>query len=636
MDLRKHFENLLDLIEIERDAEKEENKRELQRYPLHVREALGKTASRLHIVGEDVGVGNLPLLVLAPSGTPGELSPFHSMNQGDNILLTYPESSHLTPVDGTLYDVKALRITVAINGAVPDPLPEGNCQIDLLGSDATFRRMREALLNMHRTQRPDLQRTRDVLLGLKKPAHDKKSKVISFFNESLNPFQKSAVKKAMAAEDVAIIHGPPGTGKTTVLVEIMRQVVDKGKRVLASAPSNIAVDNMVEKLLSANVRMVRLGHPARIMEPLRHATLSAQVEEHPFMVEIKSKDDERLRLQKQLLRKQDRGTGLDSGEKWKLKGKIQQLWKEARNYEHLLQNEIIKNAQIVLGTHAGISRKAMRKKYDVVIMDEASQATEPLSWIPIGIGEKIIFAGDHCQLPPTLYSKKAAEGGLATTLFDQLMKSLPDFFREMLRVQYRMHEDIMGFSSREFYDGKLEADKSVKTHLACGLRGVKKTDLTSSPMIYIDTAGAGYDETWNELMESRENDGEVSLVEKIYGQLLEAGVQPKHMACLTPYGAQVKKLRLLNLDKEIEIGSVDSFQGREKEIVILSLVRSNPQGEVGFLGDTRRMNVAMTRARRLLIVIGDSATISKHPFYRDFLDYVDTLDAHRSAYEWIS
>jgi superfamily I DNA and/or RNA helicase len=206
----------------------------------------------------------------------------------------------------------------------------------------------------------------------------------------------------------------------------------------------------------------------------------------------------------------------------------------------------------------------------------------------------------------------------------------------MLRIQYRMHEIIMGFSSRNFYDGLLIADESVRRHTAAELPGVQSSELVDNPVVYIDTAGTGYQEEWNELLDSRENDGEAQLALKIYEQLRYSGIQPEQIAVLAPYVAQVKKLRLIFKERGVEIGSVDSFQGREKEVVILSLVRSNDQGEVGFLSDTRRMNVAMTRARRLLIVIGDSATISRHTFYNDFLDYVGGLDAHKSAWEWIN
>ncbi len=636
----QHFETLLELIELEREAEKEENKRELERYPLQVREALGKTVTRLEITGDDVGVGGIPLLLMerfaagVRSPGAGGLSPFHAMNQGDNVLLSFPEGSHLTPVEGTLYDVQDVRVTVALDQAIPDPLPSGHCELSLLGSDATYKRMRQAIGIVRRTEKPDLKRLRDVFLGEKKPSFATAPK-IDPQNPKLNEFQLEAVQRCLGAEDVAIVHGPPGTGKTTVLVEVILQTVKAGGRVMASAPSNVAVDNMVEKLLPYGLRIVRMGHPARILEPLRHVTLSAQEAEHPGKEEVKRMNDEKHRMLTQLRRRENRGGGMTFAERKEAFALIDSLGKQARDIEYGIRREIINNAQVVLSTHGGTSSMLSRIKFDLVVMDEASQATEPLSWIPIVLGKKVVFAGDTCQLPPTIYSKPAAERGLKVTLFDRLKIELPPELQTLLRIQYRMHEDIMQFSSDNFYEGKLIADETVRHHTASELPGVTESDLTNVPVAFVDTAGTGYLEAWNELLESRENEGEAGLAMRIYEQLRQSGIQPHDIAIITPYVAQVKKLRTMSTEKGVEIGSVDSFQGREKEVVILSLVRSNETGEVGFLDDTRRMNVGMTRARRLLIVIGDSGTIVRHPFYKGFLSYVEKLDAHRSAWEWM-
>jgi len=269
-------------------------------------------------------------------------------------------------------------------------------------------------------------------------------------------------------------------------------------------------------------------------------------------------------------------------------------------------------------------------------MDEASQATEPLSWVPITQAKKVVFAGDALQLPPTIYSEEAKKKGLGLTLFERLQTILPEEGQTLLRIQYRMHETIMGFSSQQFYKGALQADESVRAHTAAELPGVKSTGLTMKPLIYVDTAGAGYEEAWNDLLESRENEGEARLALYLYQELREAGIPAKSIALLTPYVAQARLLKQLGGKEEgIEIGSIDGYQGREKEAIILSLVRSNDRGEVGFLSDTRRMNVGMTRARRLLIVLGDSSTLSRHPFYLKFIEYSDQKDAHHSAWEWI-
>jgi ATP-dependent RNA/DNA helicase IGHMBP2 len=649
----QHFDTLLELIDLEREAERAENERKLEKLPVPAREALGKTVTRLVVVREDIGVGGHSLWVLRRPSAGEEYSPFQALNQGDLISLSFLEYPDQR-IRGTLYDVDQYEITVALDGPPLDEVPKGKCQLDVLGSEATYKRMKKALAQVTSTEKPYLARLREIFLESSSPlvgegvdgetivvspppmSSPTRSEEIHWLNQRLNKFQREAVVKALAAPEVALVHGPPGTGKTTVLVEIIRQAVARGARVLASAPSNIAVDNLLEKLLDTELQVVRMGHPARILDSLRHATLSAQVAEHPDQKYIVELDQQRERLIRQRIRADNRGAGLGWQERHELQREIQKLWQEARDIEFSLGKQIIASSDVVLVTHGGIAKPILKKPFDLLIMDEASQATEPLSWIPITQAKKVVFAGDPLQLPPTIYSEDAKKRGLSITLFERLQKKLPPELQTLLRIQYRMHETIMGFSSQQFYGGALQADESVRAHTASELPGVSATDLTEAPLIFVDTAGAGYDEAWNDLLESRENEGEAKLALYLYGQLREAGIPGRSMAIITPYVAQTRFLRTLaGNDRELEIGSIDGFQGREKEVIILSLVRSNPNGEVGFLSDTRRMNVGMTRARRLLIVLGDSATLVRHPFYAEFLDYVEKKNAHRSAYEWI-
>jgi len=661
----KHFNNLLTLIEVEREAERAENERKLDKLPVQAREALGKTVTRLVIVREDFGVGGHPLWILSRPAAGEEYSPFQALNQGDLVTLSFQDLD-VPRVRGTLYDVDQFEITVALDGAPALELPKGKCQLDVLGSEATYKRMKKALTAVQKTEKKDIAHLRDVLMGTipvifepsPQPSPEKgegvqkdvpspfsgeggrrpgEGKSLEFFNPRLNKYQWEAVEKALAAKEVALVHGPPGTGKTTVLVEIIQQAVARGERVLASAPSNIAVDNLLEKLLETNLRVVRMGHPARILDSLRHATLSALVAEHADQSYIRELDQQRERLIKQRARASDRGRGIGWDERNQLQREIQALWQEARDIEYALGKQIIAGSDVVLVTHGGIAKPILKKPFDLLIMDEASQATEALSWVPITQTRKVIFAGDPLQLPPTIYSERAKAGGLGTTLMERLQRILPESAQTLLRIQYRMHETIMGFSSQQFYEGALQADESVRTHTAAELPGVAATPLTQEPLMYVDTAGAGYEESWNDLLESRENEGEAKLALYFYNQLRESGIPAKSIAMLTPYVAQARLLKqMTGNDRSVEIGSIDGFQGREKEAVILSLVRSNTQGEVGFLGDTRRMNVGMTRARRLLIVLGDSGTLSRHPFYLKFIDYADAKNAHHSAWEWIS
>ncbi|MBI4677070.1 MAG: AAA family ATPase [Elusimicrobia bacterium] len=628
---QKFFERFLELIEIERLAERDENMRELGRFPLETRVAMGKTVTGLELVSVDDGVGGTSLLKFTRSSKGEEISPFHSMGPGDLVMVAFPAGFDPKTMEATLYKVEDSAVTASVNGPGPSRLGPG-CQIDLIGSEATYKQMKRALTAVLDAKKSRLAALRDIALGKRDPKTLGAKRWRDPFNDALNEYQREAVRTCLEAEDVALVHGPPGTGKTTVLVELIRQAAALGQKVLATAPSNVAVDNVLEKLLATGLRCARLGHPARTLESLREANLAHMVEADPSYDEVRELD----LLRERLARKGSRfGRGqLGYGERQEREREIRRLWRKARDIEFELSAQIVAGAHVVLGTHAGISRKLADGAFDLVVLDEASQATEPLSWVPLTMARKAVFAGDSMQLPPTIYSQEAAKGGLSTTLFERLKSLLPSDLQTLLRVQYRMHETIMGFPSREFYDDKLIADESVRTHTAAGLEGVAAGALTESPLHFIDTAGAGFDETWNELLESRENPGEAKLAVKIASALLASGIRPKDLAILTPYVAQARLLKSLLRVPGLEIGSVDGFQGREKEAAVVSLVRSNNEAEVGFLADVRRMNVAITRSRRLLVMIGDSATLAQHPFYSRFIDYADLRGIHRSAYEF--
>ncbi|MBI5595257.1 MAG: AAA family ATPase [Elusimicrobia bacterium] len=629
--VRAHFTRLESLLETERQAEKAERARELENLPAATREALGRTVTRLGIDGVESGVGGYARLVLSRVPRGEALAPFHAMSQGDNVRVSFPPGTVPPGLDGTLDRVEEYRATVAVSGRLPDPLPEGRCTLDQLGSDATYRRMRQALERAQRLIGGPAARLRDCLIGLEAPESAPLPELV-FDDEALNEWQRLAVRRALAADPVSLIHGPPGTGKTTVLAEVVRRACASGLRVLATAPSNVAVDNMLEKLLSSGLRVVRLGHPARTLESLRHATLAAQVAEDGQFASVQEMDAWRERLHRRLAREGNRR--MQGSEREETRREADRLWREARRTEDAIGRRIVLSAQAVLSTHGGLSSNQLRGDFDLVVLDEASQAPEPLSWVALTRAGRAVFAGDARQLPPTLYSQDAAKDGLAVTLLERLEKALPEELQTLLRVQYRMNETIMRFSSEQFYGGKLLADPSVASHLASELEGVAADDLTAAALVFVDTAGTGWEEELDELLQSRSNRGEAELAARLARRLLDAGLAPKALAVLTPYTAQVRLIKSLLRVPGLEVGSVDGFQGREKEATILSLVRSNDRGEVGFLTDTRRMNVATTRARRLSIVLGDSVTISAHPFYREFLAFAEARGSYRSAYEF--
>ena len=322
------------------------------------------------------------------------------------------------------------------------------------------------------------------------------------------------------------------------------------------------------------------------------------------------------------------------GEKQALRAEARELLAIARRTEQLAVERILNAANVVCGTLTGIDSDMIgQRRFDLLVIDEACQSTEPACWVPILRADRVVLAGDPCQLPPTVLSHDAADAGLAVSLMERVMATLGPSVSRLLTRQYRMHADIMTFSSNEFYGGELVADDSVIGHRLCDLPGVRVEPLTEKPVKFIDTAGASYEEEPEEDTSSRRNPQEAQLAVKYVRQLLAAGVAPADIAVITPYSGQSRLLRDKLRGTGVEVDSVDGFQGREKEAVVMSLVRSNVEGEIGFLSDVRRTNVALTRARRKLIVIGDSATLASNDFYKRMFDYFESISAYASVWE---
>lgn len=307
---------------------------------------------------------------------------------------------------------------------------------------------------------------------------------------------------------------------------------------------------------------------------------------------------------------------------------------DAKRLELQAVEHILDTAEVLCATTTGLDSDLVGpRQFDLVVVDEACQSTEPGVWLPLVRADRVVLAGDHCQLPPTIVSSDAAAEGFGTSLFERLVARYGGQITRRLTLQYRMHASIMDFSSEEFYDGQLQASPAVAGHRLVDLPEVVPSPLTEAPVDFIDTAGAGYDEELEPDGESRRNPGEAEQVQRKVRALLEAGIPSSAIAVITPYAAQVRLLRAMLDVPGLEIDSVDGFQGREKEAVVFSLVRSNQTNEIGFLSDVRRTNVALTRAKRKLIVIGDSATLSGHPFYVRLLEYFERIGAYHTVWE---
>lgn len=626
----EYFGNLSLLLDLEAEAEKQEALRERTRLSPKEAEATGNSIINLVIREEGYGLGGRFLLGLGKRNETLQL-PWTRLGVGSPVILSEEGVSSSNSESGWRGIVSAIRrdaIQIALNQFVETESERPTFRLDRSPDEISRFRQKQAMEAARSAVSSRLEVLRDVLIGNVGSVFDKVEE-IHVFNKNLNPSQIEAVQFALSAEDVAIIHGPPGTGKTTTLVELIRQITRKGQTVLAVASSNLAVDNLLERLIDAGENAIRLGHPARVTPALREHTLDLLVENHPDVkiADKLTRDAYALRDQsgKWTRAKPERGA------KQSMREEAKEMLREARQIEDQITEMLLSKARVVCATATGLDRDRLGEKtFDWCIMDEASQTTEPAAWIPLQFANRIVFAGDHQQLPPTVLSPEAVRGGFNISLMQRLLEDNAP--RKMLNVQYRMHQDIMSFSSEIFYDGNLQADETVRTALLADLPQVASTPLTTKPITFIDTAGASYDEEPEPDGESRMNPQEAELVIKKVNNLLESGVVAEKIAVISPYSAQVKLLRE-KLKLEIEIDSVDGFQGREKEAVIVSLVRSNREGDVGFLADTRRMNVALTRARRKLIVIGDSATITNHPFYEKMVKYFESVGAYHSVWE---
>jgi predicted DNA helicase len=446
----------------------------------------------------------------------------------------------------------------------------------------------------------------------------------------LNASQRQAIDWALTADNLAILHGPPGTGKTTTVAELIRQAVRQGERVLACAPSNTGVDNLLERLVAMDVLAVRVGHPARVQARLQEHSLDALVENDPSMVAVHRllrQSEQAARLAQRHTRKRP-----EPGVKHGHRLESRQLREEAKRLERQILDSWLDRAQVICATTNFDPEVLGPRQFDLGVIDEACQSTEPGYWPVVLRCDRLVLAGDHCQLPPTVLSTEAVQNGYGVSMMERLAGHYGETTTRLLTTQYRMHRNIMQFSSSQFYQDQLIADASVAEHQLVDLSEVRASRWSETPATFLDTAGAGWDEEPDPDGESRLNRKEAQVVIQVVEEMVQSGLAPIDIAVIAPYSAQVRHLRSLSLFADLEIDTVDGFQGREKEAVVITLVRSNTTGEIGFLSDTRRMNVALTRARRKLIVLGDSSTLSNHPFYASMIQYFESIGAYQSVW----
>jgi DNA polymerase III delta prime subunit len=548
------------------------------------------------------------------------------LTPGDPIRLWAERPDEAGAIRGVLERRDGQGLWLVLDRAV-DEL-DRDYALDGDAPEVSFDRGDRALARAHAAPgNSDLARIRDVAAGARPPRPLAATRWTPL-DPALDEVQRAAVEHALRSGDLALLHGPPGTGKTRTLVEVIRQRVARGERILATAPSNVAVDNLGERLARAGVTVVRLGHPARVAPALTALTLDAQVDA-----------DGATDLARQW---RDRAAALRKSAAGRPGSR--ELWAEARALERDAARElanaeraIVARADVVLTTCVGADAFVLGDDvFDAVIVDEATQTPDPLLLIALARGKVAVLAGDPCQLGPVVRSRGGLAAGLATTVFERLAAAA-GASPVMLEQQHRMHAEIMAFPSTTKYGGRLRAAPAVADHRLEQL-GVAADPLRPRPLWLLDTAGKDWTEERSDEPDgdpSTSNPGNAERVAAEARRLISRGLPASDLAVITTYAAQARRLRELLVAERaagLEIGTVDGFQGREKEAVIVDTVRSNERGELGFLADTRRMNVALTRARRFLLVVADSATLGEHPYYAALLGHVDALDAHGSAW----
>ncbi|SHH28916.1 IGHMBP2 family helicase [Thermosipho atlanticus] len=630
--MKGYIKKLVQLVEYERDEEIKKMIWEIKHLSGEQREKRGRAILNLRpkVIGEELG------MYLVKFGRSRLIET--EIGVGDEVIISKGDPIK-SDLKGVVVEIGARYLIVSMDNLLPKDFK--NVRIDLYVSDVTYKRQIENLKNLSERGKLVL----EFLLGNKKLDDDKAEK-IELFDCDLNESQLRAVSKSLSSTTFFLVHGPFGTGKTRTLVEYIVQEVKKGRKVLVTADSNMAVDNLVERL-NEKVSHVRIGHPSRVSKKLQSSTLAFKIEHHEMyekIKELKNKFEQliaqRERFQKpipkwrrglseeQILKLSENGKSargipkwvIDNMAKWiRLNRQIDELKSRIKIIEERIAKDIIENSNVVFSTNSSAFLEILNDfTFDVAVVDEATQATIPSVLIPLSKSTKFVLAGDHKQLPPTVVSERAKE--LSETLFEKLIKKY-SFKSELLRIQYRMNEKLMEFPNKEFYDGKLVSAVGNITLSDLGFYGNNKITDANNVLIFIDTFKK------KNRYESRKSDStsyfnslEAKIIKNVVKDFIKLGAKKEWIGVITPYDDQVDLLKSMEL--AVEINTVDGFQGKEKEIIIISFVRSNKKGEIGFLSDLRRLNVSLTRVKRKLICIGDSSTLKKHPVYKRFIEFV--------------
>ena len=662
-----YFSKLEDLLKLEREEDRQSYLMLTATSSISDRRSNGLTWYPIAIKGSEMSRGDYLSVELERTT---HLDMNHQFRFGVSAVLFSGHDPKENRIEGVISYQNGNRLKITLHtDELPDWADDGKLGLDLLFDDNSYDEMRNALKGAAtRYEKREEGNLVKILIGEKSPTFQPISQLTSghstnntlssdsghhpAVNKSaasgsgpqhpaskLNPSQQAAVGKILSANELAIVHGPPGTGKTTTLVQAIKALIQQDhQQILVVAPSNTAVDLLSEKLSEEGLNVLRVGNPVRVSERLMSLTLDSKMAAHNSTKEIKKLKKQASEF-RDMAHKYKRNFGkAEREQRSALFNEARKIMKQVENTEQYIMDDLLARAQVITATLVGANHYTVRNlKFTTVVIDEAGQALEPACWIPILKAQKVVLAGDHCQLSPTVKSHEAARSGLSTTLLEKCTALHPEAV-VLLEEQYRMNEMIMGYSSSVFYGDKLRAHASVARHLLFP---------EDWPLSFVDTAGCGFEERTEGT--STSNPEEAAFLLRHLTQLvtdLSTRYSVKDfptIAVISPYKQQVQLLKeqgqhspaLQEYGDKISINTIDSFQGQERDIVYISMTRSNTENKIGFLSDTRRMNVAMTRARKKLVVIGDSATLSQLPFYADFITYAERKEAYRSAWEYM-
>ena len=631
--LDEYFSYIRKLITTEENFEKEEYWEELNKSSKKVKRNAGILWSSVYL--DDVIFSDSNNITLIIKRKPDLIKP--SIQPGQNVKLYRDSDMNTQEILGVVKNISHNDATIVIKGDdLPNWMEDGSFILEKTFSDITYKAMFYAIDTFEKNESK-------IILKYKQKIFDTPETVKTTIDDSetfnfLNSSQSAVVKNILKSNDFYIVHGPPGTGKTTVIIESVNELVNLGEKILISASSNLAVDLLTEKTVEKKINVLRIGNPVRVSENILHTTLDYKIKNHDYYKEIKKykkQADDLIKKARSFKRNFGKQEYQDRRDKLR---EAKELYKLCKKTEDIIIEDILDKTNVVASTLTSLyTSKIIKKcKFDSIFVDEASQALEPLCYLPIILqpSKRIIFVGDPNQLPPTIYSKK--NNGLKFTFLEKLLFKFRDnpIQSGFLNIQYRMNDQILGFPNQEFYNNLLISDFSNKNHSI----GTDKID-SKVHIIFIDTVGADFTETRADNDQSIYNEQEGILLFKIFSNFYSKD-NNLSFGILSPYKAQVNFLEELfskneSLLRSIEINTIDSFQGREKDCILISLTRSNDSSEIGFLSDLKRMNVAMTRAKKELVIIGNSETLASNNFFSKLIEYINNLGGYHSIWEYL-